>query len=202
MYLTDYMKKRSITNSETTRDIIYKNIKDLNTSNIIKMPKYKSIQNMINKERKKNFIFYNDEESDIHESLKFTNKKEKFYLFDSGIYNSNRAICFTTENNLLHLSQCEIWIADGTFKSCPSLFYQFYTIIGVVKNKTFLLCYFLMKTKSKKSYDDAFNFLKSKVTKHPKIIIIDFEQAAYLSFHQIFPSSNLKGCFFHLTQSI
>ncbi|KAG0437664.1 hypothetical protein DMUE_3557 [Dictyocoela muelleri] len=53
-----------------------------------------------------------------------------------------------------------------------------------------------------KSYDDAFIFLKSKVTKHPKVIIIDFEQAAYLSFHQIFLSSNLKGCFFHLTQSI
>ncbi|KAE9529589.1 hypothetical protein AGLY_011685 [Aphis glycines] len=45
----------------------------------------------------------------------------------------NRILVFATEKNLDLLAKSDHWFADGTFKSCPPLFAQVYTI-HVIKN--------------------------------------------------------------------
>lgn len=40
----------------------------------------------------------------------------------------NRILVFATEKKLDLLAKSDHWFADGTFKSCPSLFAQVYTI--------------------------------------------------------------------------
>ncbi len=55
---------------------------------------------------------------------------EDFLLFDSGPA-ADRILLFSTHANLQALSQSEHWYADGTFKCCPTLFSQLFTIHGV-----------------------------------------------------------------------
>ncbi|KAG0438388.1 hypothetical protein DMUE_3121 [Dictyocoela muelleri] len=59
-----------------------------------------------------------------------------------------------------------------------------------------------MKNKSQKAYEVGLNFILSKCTKTPQKVLIDFEQAAYLAFSNIFIDCDIYGCFFHFYQNI
>jgi hypothetical protein len=66
-----------------------------------------------------------------------------------------RSLIFTTKNNLDFLSESDVWMADGTFKSVPSLFSQLYTIPDCKRN-TYLLIYILMTDRTKKKHIQKF----------------------------------------------
>ena len=50
-----------------------------------------------------------------------------FLFYDSGI-GPHRIVIFATKENLEFLSMSSIWLADGTFKTVHTLFFQLYTI--------------------------------------------------------------------------
>ncbi|CAF0990615.1 unnamed protein product [Brachionus calyciflorus] len=56
-----------------------------------------------------------------------TNCKKRFLLFDDK--KEDRILCFSSNIQLEILAKCTRWHVDGTFKACPSLFYQVYLII-------------------------------------------------------------------------
>jgi len=66
---------------------------------------------------------------DLHNSLKEKNIKstqdEKCLLFNDY---ENNIFVFSTITNLKFLGQVDTIFVDGTFKSCPKLFTQFFTI--------------------------------------------------------------------------
>ena len=52
-----------------------------------------------------------------------------FLIFDTkNRFEHNRILMFGVRETLNLLEQCEYWAGDGTFKSCPKLFTQIYTI--------------------------------------------------------------------------
>lgn len=53
-----------------------------------------------------------------------------FLLYDSGP-EPGRILLFSTAANLQMMSQARHWYCDGTFKTCPTLFEQLYTIHGI-----------------------------------------------------------------------
>jgi hypothetical protein len=59
-------------------------------------------------------------------------------------------ILFASIANLKLLSKANVWVADGTFKIVPRLFYQQYTVHGSVgdSKKVFPLVFGLMTGKS------------------------------------------------------
>ena len=69
----------------------------------------------------------------VPDDLKTTIRGEPFYAFDSGKENPNRFIIFTTTQNLDELEFSAKWAVDGTFAVCPSLFYQLYTMHGIIE---------------------------------------------------------------------
>lgn len=58
-----------------------------------------------------------------------TANNENFLLFDNGA-TDRRIIVFATDANIRFLKECGEWYLDGTFRICPPLFSQIYTIHG------------------------------------------------------------------------
>lgn len=153
----------------------------------------------------------------IPRTYQFTLRGDKFLHFDS--LDNKRILLFTTLTNLHMLAECETWIADGTFKSCPKLYRkhgQVYTIHGVfvrkntkgqVETTALPLVYALLRDKSKITYRTLFTELvqigrKEDIQFNPEYIIVDFEAAAITELDSAFPNAKVQGCLFHLAQSI
>ena len=87
----------------------------------------------------------------VPDDLRTTIRGEPFYAFDSGKEDPNLFIIFTTTQNLDELEFSAKWAVDGTFAVCPSLFYQLYTMHGIIKDTTVPLVYCLMRKKLQKN---------------------------------------------------
>ncbi|KAG0432055.1 hypothetical protein DMUE_5521 [Dictyocoela muelleri] len=200
-YLKNEAKKRSMTTRESSRDIIDNLLLQISPETIPFLPKYRSLVNFSSR-NKKNEIIITNSRDDIPEIIKKTSRGENFYLFDSGIDDIERVVVFSTETNIIHMSYNKIWICDGTFRSAPRGFYQIYTIMAIINQKSYPLAYFIMKKKSLESYKIAFRFLKSKLKSMPELILIDFEAASLNCLREIFQETRVEGCYFHFSQLI
>ena len=139
----------------------------------------------------------------VPDDLKTTFRGEHFYASDSGKEDPNRFIIFTTTQILDELEFSAKWAVDGTFAVCPSLFYQLYTMHGIIKDTTVPLVYCLMRNKTKEKYEELFAALKNlKAMLDPHEVTIDFEIASFEALKSSFPNANIKGCFFHFAQAI
>ncbi|KAG0429811.1 hypothetical protein DMUE_5716 [Dictyocoela muelleri] len=202
LYVSEYLKKRALTTRELSRDIIDQSLSKISRESMHFLPQYKSLRNRISVLRRSNTGIQPNANDDVPDVIRKTQLGEFFYLYDTGQNDENRVIVFSTASNILHLENSPIWICDGTFRSCPTDFFQIYTIMGIINNRSFPLLYFLMKKKSVDAYLKGFTFLSKKIKKHPELVIIDFEMASLIALKQIFNFSRIEGCFFHLTQLI
>ncbi|XP_065315571.1 uncharacterized protein LOC135924440 [Gordionus sp. m RMFG-2023] len=114
-----------------------------------------------------------------------------------------RILIFATAQNLRLMAESSHWYADGTFKTTPLIFYQLWTL-HVLYNKTVIPTIFaLLPNKTKITYIrvlDEIKRLQNNV--NPISVMIDFEQDEINAFTHSFPSITVRGCFFHMTQSI
>ena len=105
-----------------------------------------------------------------------------------------------------NLSLCQIWLVDGTFKSCPKLFSQLYTIHGCTNDGwTFPAAYCLLRSKSAVTYTKMLNAVvdgcKGYILR-PDIILMDFEKSMMKAAVSVFDGITLQGCLFHFCQSL
>ena len=147
----------------------------------------------------------------IPESYKKTNKGDEFLQYDSGTdIEDQRILIFGTASNIEVLNTSNIWMADGTFKTAPNLFYQLYVIHAlkggpnILEDGHLLPCWFvLLSNKSENIYALMWNEIKFVCPQAcPSHLIVDFEQAAINAFYLNLPGTQVKGCFFHLTQNM
>lgn len=112
---------------------------------------------------------------------------------------------------LEHLSRTPIIIMDGTFYTAPALFYQIYTMFGMVGNgaarKAFPLVFVLMTAKSTIMYRKVFQelksyFIRADILFEPRHFLTDFEKAAIKACAIEFPAATNHGCLFHFGQII
>ncbi|CAN7998426.1 unnamed protein product [Ixodes hexagonus] len=131
--------------------------------------------------------------------------KLDFLLFDVSI--SAGRVCFCTQELLFHfLEMVEVFI-DGTFFSCPSLFYQLVTISAVKEGLSFNIAYFILPGKSQEVYVSAFTNFKTALDalRAPlslSVVRTDFELALIQAFLFVFPGIRHQGCHFHFAQGI
>src|SRR6476469_6756484 len=128
---------------------------------------------------------------------------KEMVLFDSGP-GQNRLILMGCPELLDGLARADIWLADGTFKVVPNLYFQLYSIhfsFGSGINPA--ACYCLLNNKTAESYGMVLRELHNLIPlAAPKTIIVDFERAAINAFSIKFPTATVSGCYFHLTQSV
>ena len=74
-----------------------------------------------------------------------------FILHDTGKEDSERIIVFGDRFMLTELETSKFWLADGTFKLSPTLFYQIYTIHASVMETTPACVYAFLPNKTEKT---------------------------------------------------
>jgi hypothetical protein len=95
---------------------------------------------------------------------------------------------------------------DGTFDYAPMLLVQMFTIHGKKNCHYVPLVFCLLPNKSKESYSNTFDIIKSKCTMlrlnfEPREVVVDFEESIHGAVREMWPNVKLIGCRFHLSQS-
>jgi hypothetical protein len=131
--------------------------------------------------------------------------KKKFLCIDTGAADKNRIIIFATNDNIEFLKSADTWFIDGTFKTCPPLFKQLYTVHGNLLGDNLIpLVYMLLPGKSEEIYRRAFTLLREILGEGIKVKTVrcDFEKAAHNAIESVFNKVQLSGCLFHFQQCI
>ncbi|XP_018495850.2 uncharacterized protein LOC100900068 [Galendromus occidentalis] len=99
----------------------------------------------------------------IPDFLKMTTKGDPFLLYDSGEGDCERMIIFATPDNLELLKTCGEWFLDGTFKVCPLIFHQMYSVLVKISgsHKTVPVVDSLMPGKTSRTYRRFLTILTS-----------------------------------------
>uniref|UniRef100_H3A3N7 MULE transposase domain-containing protein n=1 Tax=Latimeria chalumnae TaxID=7897 RepID=H3A3N7_LATCH len=136
--------------------------------------------------------------------FEFSSIFQGFVLYDSGVEDPHRLIILGCMELLDGLARADVWLADGTFKVVPLIFFQQYTIHfqyqpGIIPAAV----YCLLPNKTQTTYDHLLQVLTQLVpAASPKQIPVDFESAAMSAFRKASPDATLRGCYFHLCQSV
>eukprot|EP00105_Crassostrea_gigas_P021897 XP_011441209.1 PREDICTED: uncharacterized protein LOC105337957 [Crassostrea gigas] len=122
---------------------------------------------------------------------------------------TSRMLAFATTDNLQDLAASETFFCDGTFYTCPSLFYQIFTIHIMTDNQMTPVVYALLPGKNQATYTRLFTLLSDKMNDlglqfSPTSALADSETAVHTcnSIRDVSPGITSKGCFFHSTQAV
>ena len=185
----------------------------------VEMPSTSAIRQTIHRIRKKDLPVEPERAEDvvIPNNLKLTQAGARnFLLFDTNTdqndeledeHDGTRIIGFGTEENLRRLGNSDVWFLDGTFKTCPRLFQQIFTINYLFRDTCFPAVYVLMTGRTQEMYVSMLERLLSAAEEmgielDPTFMIVDFELASINALQQTFPRARVSGCLFHLRQSI
>ncbi|KAG0441854.1 hypothetical protein DMUE_0745 [Dictyocoela muelleri] len=196
------LKKSATESTENFENTLLQATHNLNENDFSHLNKIDNMRDYFTRMRNKKFNNNKNEDIEILEMYKYTFDNNIFLQYDNGYGNEERIIIFYTNNNLKILEKSNLWLGDGTFYISPKGFEQVYILHGSYFSKIIPLVYIFMKKKNTNSYNNAFSFIKGKLNNTPKYIVIDFELAAHNSLKNNFINSEIKGCYFHLTQII
>lgn len=144
---------------------------------------------------------------DVHSAVNslqvMTNRSEDFVMCNDPNLN---LIIFSCMTNLRYLSKAKTIFADGTFTYCTKFFYQLFIIHGYYNGHYVPLVFCLLKDKTEKTYIDCLKSvisicIKSDLVFEPETVTIDFEQAIHNGVKSVWPTVNIVGCRFHLSQA-
>ena len=134
-----------------------------------------------------------------------TIESRQFLLVEDG--DDDKVVIFATDNNLKLLAEAECLFVDGTFHTCPEVFYQIFTIHAFRSGQQFPLAYCLLPGKSRETYQRVFTLLKEKADElqlalSPSVVLSDFELAIIQAAQLSFPTADFKGCYYHYCQCL
>ena len=136
-------------------------------------------------------------------NFQILDKYKEFILYDSGAHQEDRIIGFGLRELVDELEHQTLVFSDGTFDACPSMFYQLYSFHGRIRNNYPPLIHFLLKKKSAEVYEKMLDAMVQLMPAfNPNIFIVDFENGISAAIRNKFRYSLIKGCYFHLSQSV
>ena len=105
--------------------------------------------------------------------------------------------------------QCEAdrMYVDGTFQTCPRLFYQIFSCHIFKHGKQFPVVYAFLPAKSRATYERMFTLIQDKADSmqlnfSPETMVADFELAIKQAIQLTFPTASFKGCYYHFCQAL
>ncbi|CAF3857569.1 unnamed protein product [Rotaria sordida] len=204
--------KKSIRETQTPIKKIYRSelIKRYSSSpdDVCELPMYHQIKNSLYRTKNENYpsVPESINEFVLEGKWRMSLDNQDFIIID---HHNPRFITFGTAQSLQDLCAADHLFMDGTFKSCPSVFGQLYTIHidSSASNGTVPVLYSFLPKKTKSIYTLLFNELRTITLQHDlvlnlKFITIDFEKGAIAALKNVFPNSKIKGCNFHYNQCI
>lgn len=206
------MKRKASETRDRPANIILETQSQVSVDAGADMPSHDALRRQIKRARRAGTLREPQtlEEIEIPENLAKTITGEEFVLCNEE-FDGDRIIIFATLNSMIKLCRSEIMIMDGTFKTCPLLFRQIYTIHGLVglgdNRRCVPLVFILMKTKREAAYRKIFEILLEYCDEYgidlaPRFVLTDFEIAIINAVRIKFPAASHRGCLFHLGQII
>ncbi|XP_057339449.1 uncharacterized protein LOC130676955 [Microplitis mediator] len=199
------MKKTAKSSNEATGVIVSDSIANVSDVAIVDLPNKSCLNRTVQRQRAKNNPQLTNPvdrvDLVIPHHFSTTQNGEKFLLHDSG--GKNRYLLFSTQANLRFLSNCKVWMVDGTFKCVPATFLQLYTIHGMRNGKVLPLAYILAPNKTARLYTEVLKkLIELKPDLKPKTMIVDYEKSFINGLKACFPTTKIRGCHFHYGQCI
>ena len=145
------------------------------------------------------------------EDVNIANPWAETWLHDRFVLRQDNdwGICvFATDANLEALQRCREVYMDGTFRSCPGPYNQVFTVVGRYHGWVVPLVVVLMEHRAIGHYRQVLATILHhvrRVTHHrwrPRMVICDFEQALISAVQTELAQAEVKGCYFHFTQSL
>ena len=166
----------------------------------LSLPSKGSLTQMSRRKRQENNLV--EEKNPINRQFTLPESFCDFLIADTGSEDLERILVFGDKDLVNLLQGSKQWLADGTFKLSPTLFYQLYTIHAQIGHSAPACVYALLPNKSEKTYSRMIELISPSIpdASHSRILL-DFEQAPMNAFQKIFPSAQMSGCKFHLCQS-
>ena len=200
------MKRRAEETEETPQQIITQSVSCLSQDAKANLPTMHVLRRSVRRCRQQVGnpvpVPLSGEDFNIPDRYKMTNDGQSFLLYDSGPSNK-RILIFGTQENLRLLEINPHWFMDGTFKTAPGIFTQLYTIHAFVNNRSLPCIYALLPDKKETTYNVMLTELKNfNSNLQPTSIMVDYEAAIINTIRDNFPNTDVKGCFFHLSQNI
>ena len=124
-------------------------------------------------------------------------------MYDSSVEDEERIYILASQDVLQFLADSEHWYADGTFRVCPEIFFQLYTIHGQHDRRIFPSVFSLLTNKNENTYSRIFGQLFQLVNNlgnGPNDVLVDFERSAINAFQN--RNIEVQGCFYHLSANI
>lgn len=213
------MKERAAATDAPPRRLIGEMMGNLTDETLTNLPQRSALRRTIQRKRKRDDAFpplpLNLEDIEIPEQFREVlvgGTQVRFLLHDTGDADNDaeeeenrlkRIILFGTDEMLRFMTANSNWMADGTFKVAPQLFFQLYTIHVIKDNHVFPCLYALLAGKNRRTYEEMWRLIKMYAPNlNPRICILDFELTAKSAIISAFPHIEVRGCFFHLCQSI
>jgi len=205
--VTASIKRKAETTTDMPQQILGAELANISADAAANLPSTSTMRRNIRKAREDNDLPPNPlTREDIPQlPLAFQNTLagERFLIFDSGVGDHDRIFIFASEIGIQLLSETEHWYADGTFKVCPEVFYQLYTLHAQSGGSIFPCVFALLPNKTEGTYRRFFEHIFNQIN-HNNLqdILFDFERAAINAVQHLDGNIDVKGCFYHLSKNI
>ena len=194
------LRTKASSTLDTTRSVLADCLTGVSQDTLQRLPKRPSLDDNIRAKRR---VGNPVEPNPQNLGFEIPEKYRNVLLHDTGIANPNRILMFGSRELLHVLDDENVWLGDGTFAVVPSVFYQLDTIHAKVGNNYPPIVYFLLPNKEQNTYIRMLDALKELLPDSvPQIMLLDFENAAQNAFRLAYPNASVKGCLFHLSQSV
>ena len=202
------LRQRVQTDISTVQQIYNDELNQVDQVTAATMPSFASVQASLYRHRAKAIppVPTTRAAVDLQEPWTKTQDGRDFLCVNDG--DDDKILVFASTEMLDIMSEASTLFMDGTFFVCPSLWLQVYIVHCLVDNKMYPVAISLLPNKTKQTYVRLFALLKDVVrTKtgidiSPDIIQIDFESAVIKAVNEVFPTTAVRGCFFHYAQAL
>ena len=180
------IKEKASTTHDTTQKILGTELANLTLIAAVNLPNLSNLRCNIRRQRQEQNILPNPPRKEDMRVLphehQMTGTGESFLLFDSGVGDINRMFIFATNDGIDMLANSSQWFGDGTFKPCPQIFSEIYTIHALVSHEILPCVFGLLLFKTEIVYEQFFttacNAIRNNNGNDPDGFLVDFETAA------------------------
>ena len=151
------IKDRAENTNDTSQQILVAELQNVSEASAVVLPSLNNMRRNIRRQRddhnmpavpqrRKDILF-------LPNNYQVTNRGDGFLLFDSSVGDVNRLIIFATNDAIRLPATNSHWFMDGTFKVCPEIFFQIYTIHALINHQIFPCVFALLPNKTEATYN-------------------------------------------------